>query len=799
MHITSLTALTAELRPHAQRLLCRCRALATLDTRTVKALLPVTVAVWLATRYVTDGFAFHLFGLLIIVLAALRMRKERALLTALVVVMVDSEGVLYRPAAAPSFVVRSLFFFVTVFVADYLRATAAGLTCPVAAAGDTPAPAPPLPDAPQVKPEVTSLLDASRWEHRSTIDEVAATFIRLCRETVNFHSLVYLAYHPQSGTLAGEVRISHGTALAEQIRIPLGAGLVGRLVQQGERRYLSSFAQDWTVLQYYGSPEKVRSVLVIPVQQGGELHGALVLDSKSANAFALAQLETLTLLAQAFDQLWHLASSEFDYQEHIRKYHLLLSTQQQLLEHAHDLRKVERYVCDLCRDLLQADTCTLHWAGAPRADILVSDRARYLLNAVDWVTRHRQTLRVGSAPAETTLLSGVRRETLRQGFQSLVAAPVLAGSEIIAVIAAEGRLSNRFTPVDEEALRILATQIAAVIHTARQQDTAQRERAQARELLAAQADLGGGADGRETQQGICAAFARLFPSAYVLFYRVRAGAPQPLCGRDWEGDLPRNLLRCRALREAVLTKRLLFIDDTALPGSEVVQRSNVRSLLLVPLTGSDGTVTGLVELGSRKVAGFAAADLALLDTVRTAAARTWAAAEAQHQLQAELRTDPVTGCGNRRCLDDFLAAAARQGADGTWAGCAALLIDLLSLPELQRRYGTTETERLQKRVAQVLAECGGSDAQLVRRRDGEFVLLLPGADAPQALARVEEVQDRLRQQVFYCRGDKLPQLPVAVGAAAAGTAVGGTRVLEQAELALLRARDSADRRCVFAG
>ncbi|HNW94151.1 MAG TPA: hypothetical protein PKM88_14675, partial [bacterium] len=56
-------------------------------TRIVKAALPVLAVAWLVTRAVSDGFMFHALGMGVVALAALHMRKERALLVAMAVSM----------------------------------------------------------------------------------------------------------------------------------------------------------------------------------------------------------------------------------------------------------------------------------------------------------------------------------------------------------------------------------------------------------------------------------------------------------------------------------------------------------------------------------------------------------------------------------------------------------------------------------------------------------------------------------------------------------------------------------------
>ncbi|HNW92985.1 MAG TPA: GAF domain-containing protein, partial [bacterium] len=715
--------------------------------------------------------------------------------------MADCEGIVYHYGQLPNFVVRSFFLFAIVFIADYLRTPAGTAAVPAAAAAPVlPAAAEPAADhgprATAVRPEPASLLDESRWQHRFTIDEVANNLVALCRETASFHTLLYFVYDQKNKELVAEVRCSQSPHLANPLRLTLGMGLIGRLAQQKERRYVSNFAQDWRVLHYYTAPEKIRSVLVVPVVQNNELSGVLAIDSKSAGHFSATQLEFIGLIAQAFDQLWHLAAGECSYQEHIRKYRLLLEIQQSLNATAHDLGATEKVIAEFCRELLQADACTMHYPDRAEEFVLHSDRARYLLNATHWVAKHRQTLRVASVPNETGLLPGVHRDRLLQGFQALLAAPIIENDRVIAVIIAEGRLTGQFRPVDEEALRILTAQVAVVLATARRNDEAARALTQANDLLAAYGDLTRAFDWRGAQQGICDAFMRLFPASYALFYRVAGQKPQLLCGRDWEGEMPRQLLRCRALQQAISTRQVLEIEDAYTSTLKVESRGEVRALLIVPLM-ENNQVTGLVELGSRKVAGFSSVDNTLIDRLRVVAAQAWASAEERRALHTEAQTDPASACGNARWLESFARRAAGEFERGTMAALTAMAVEIMTLPEHSRRYGSAEGDKLAARIGEILRGCAGGNARVVRRRDDLFMLLLPDCDAVQAAATAEEVVARLRHEIPYCRGEKLAPLSPVVGVATGSVPVMPDKIMASSETALQRARGSAEKLCFF--
>jgi len=119
----------------------------------------------------------------------------------------------------------------------------------------------------------------------------------------------------------------------------------------------------------------------------------------------------------------------------------------------------------------------------------------------------------------------------------------------------------------------------------------------------------------------------------------------------------------------------------------------------------------------------------------------------QDQLRAQALEDPLTGLHNRRYLQDagaaLLALAQRQREP-----LAAVVVDLDHFKRVNDRHGHDAGDRVLQGFAR-LARGALRASDLVCRSGGEeFVLLLPGADAAQARARLERLLGEFRTLMF---------------------------------------------------
>jgi diguanylate cyclase (GGDEF)-like protein/PAS domain S-box-containing protein len=93
----------------------------------------------------------------------------------------------------------------------------------------------------------------------------------------------------------------------------------------------------------------------------------------------------------------------------------------------------------------------------------------------------------------------------------------------------------------------------------------------------------------------------------------------------------------------------------------------------------------------------------------------------EHRLREQSTIDPLTGCRNRRFLDEH---AARLG-DSSWA---CILIDLDRFKEINDTYGHERGDQVLIGVSEFLRRLAPKDSVVVRMGGDEFLLLLDHAD-----------------------------------------------------------------------
>lgn len=161
------------------------------------------------------------------------------------------------------------------------------------------------------------------------------------------------------------------------------------------------------------------------------------------------------------------------------------------------------------------------------------------------------------------------------------------------------------------------------------------------------------------------------------------------------------------------------------------------------------------------------------------------------QLDQLAKQDPLTGVANRRHFNIELERALAHSQE-SGAPLSLILIDVDYFKRFNDHYGHQVGDMCLKEVAQALKRSVRTPSDLVARYGGEeFVLLLPNTDSEAATAVAQRLQDGLANlQLEHLASDVAPWVTVSQGIASIVSGEGASQLLERADRALYRAKES---------
>jgi diguanylate cyclase (GGDEF)-like protein len=136
------------------------------------------------------------------------------------------------------------------------------------------------------------------------------------------------------------------------------------------------------------------------------------------------------------------------------------------------------------------------------------------------------------------------------------------------------------------------------------------------------------------------------------------------------------------------------------------------------------------------------------------------------------RRDPLTGLPNRRAFDEWLAAAASDGAsadaaEGKPRGLSLIAIDIDHFKPFNDHYGHPAGDACLRQVAACLREQLRDRSDLVARVGGEeFAILLPGASIDDAIVIAERFRAAVADmEVPHAKADISGMVTISAGVA----------------------------------
>jgi diguanylate cyclase (GGDEF)-like protein/PAS domain S-box-containing protein len=174
---------------------------------------------------------------------------------------------------------------------------------------------------------------------------------------------------------------------------------------------------------------------------------------------------------------------------------------------------------------------------------------------------------------------------------------------------------------------------------------------------------------------------------------------------------------------------------TLVEGDRVIREARLRNAAVIPMR-REGRIFAILAVSGRQDTMMSGDILTHLHTLATMGALAYINAETHQQAALASRTDPLTGVGNRRALDERCAVLPR-------CPFVLLAIDVDHLKSVNDAHGHEVGDTLLTRVADVMASAIRPSDTLVRTGGDEFVALLVNCD----LAGGAEAVARLRAAV----------------------------------------------------
>lgn len=194
------------------------------------------------------------------------------------------------------------------------------------------------------------------------------------------------------------------------------------------------------------------------------------------------------------------------------------------------------------------------------------------------------------------------------------------------------------------------------------------------------------------------------------------------------------------LGEVARAGKPMLLDETS-GVSGVPELGGWKSVIVVPLA-SKGRVIGVLGGASAKPKGLSLLDLELMQAMADVIAPALENACLYREAREQALTDPLTGLHNYRYLEERLVQELSR-SQRSGQPLALALIDVDGLKAWNDRFGHEEGDRLLRTIAEVLRDGTRLYDVAVRYGGDEFVLVLSGLEAPQALGVMKRIISRL--------------------------------------------------------
>ncbi|MET0364836.1 MAG: diguanylate cyclase, partial [Sphingobium sp.] len=254
-------------------------------------------------------------------------------------------------------------------------------------------------------------------------------------------------------------------------------------------------------------------------------------------------------------------------------------------------------------------------------------------------------------------------------------------------------------------------------------------------------------------------------------------------------------IACWALRRGLAHRPAGAVVDV--PCDHLDQGGDhLADTLCLPLTAQRKTL-GLLYFEPRDGAGDGHTPDVYLHMLAENIALALANLHLREALREMAMADPLTGLANRRHLDEIidleLAEAERLGQP-----ISCMMLDVDHFKRFNDSHGHQAGDAVLREVGQILQNALREKGKAFRFGGEEFLLLMNGFDAGQALERCEEIRTRIAALHIVHAGCELDSVTVSIGLATVPDHCSADRLVKAADAALYRAKAMGRNRVLLA-
>lgn len=256
-----------------------------------------------------------------------------------------------------------------------------------------------------------------------------------------------------------------------------------------------------------------------------------------------------------------------------------------------------------------------------------------------------------------------------------------------------------------------------------------------------------------------------------------------------------------AIHHILNTKRCICTGDveSGIAGSGIPADGSIKSLICSPVLVAE-EVKAIIHMDSPDKGAFDTEDLQFVELLAREISVAVERSMLQSQVEALSVTDSLTGCFNRRKLEEDLTDEVAR-AKRYEKPLSFFMIDVDWLKKYNELHGHSLGDLLLKKIAEALRRNVRNIDKVYRYGADEFIVLLPETGKWKALTVARRLHKIVEEKEFAGEGESQPSRTVTVSIGVASYPWDGNdrdELLKSVDSALYRAKQSGRNRiCVF--